>query len=308
MAVTQAQENQIVNKALSAMPAQPITGMTLGADISLGNLILNTIDGDDIVWVCTDINGWWTTPDPEMPDLARGWGNGSYDATGRYSARFIELSGTFLVPEPALVPVARQKLLDAIDLIATGSDLVVNEDPAKTSYVKLVGRPEISTVNARGRTEFLVSLKAADPIKYEYLPSGTDIQDGFRTKTIATATPTVFNNTGSTKTPVVIELTGPIPVNATIQNSIDYVSADEEDTVETIKVVKAVPSGSKLEIDTYNREVLLVTGSTIANGRSYISTLSAWVYVQPDSKASNTITFTSATGSCKIFYKSGWIG
>jgi hypothetical protein len=306
--ITQSTENKLVNKGLSKLPAPNVTGMTLGADISIAGLTLNTIDSNGVVWVCTDIDGWWTTPDPELPDLPRGWGDGSYDARGRYAARNLSLTGVFLTQDPSQVASARKTLIEAIDLVYDGGDLIVNESPAKTTFVRLSGRPEIATVNARGRTEFSVGLKASDPIKYEYLTTGTGIEDGYRVKTIATTVATVFNNAGNTKTPVIIELTGPIPVGATISNAINYVDSNKDDVTETITIVKAVPSGSTLEIDTLNREALLVTSGETENGRSYISTLSSWFYIQPDAKAENELTFTSSTGACKVFYRSGWIG
>jgi hypothetical protein len=306
-AVVQESENRIVNRALSRLPAPHISGMKLEADISIGGLTLNTIDDEDVVWVCTDLDGWWTIPDTELPDLPRGWGDGSYDARGRYSSRMITLNGAFLTQNPEQVPAARDKLVEAIDLVYTGGYLTVNETPAKTSFVRLIGRPLITTVSARGRTEFSVMLKAADPIKYEYLTTGTNIELGYRTKSLSSGTGQVFNNLGNTRTPVIIELAGPIAAGTTISNAIDYISDDIDDVTETITVVKAVPSGSTLEIDTLNREAILVTGSTVENARSYISTLSDWFYVYPDSKAENTLTFTGATGSCKIFYRSGWI-
>lgn len=309
--VTQSSENKLVNKALSKLPTPNITGMQLAADIKIGALTLNTIDVNGVVWVCTDIDGWWTTPDPELPDLPRGWGDGSYDARGRYAARQLSLNGAFLTQDPSQVAAARKTLIEAIDLVYEGADLVVNESPVKTSFVRLSGRPQISTVTARGRTEFSVGLKASDPIKYEYLPEDdgdSTTEEGYRVKTIATTVATTFNNAGNTKTPVIVELTGPIPIGATIANAINYVDANKDDAIETITIVKAVPDGSTLEIDTLNREALLVTGSETENGRSYISTLSSWFFIQPDSKAANSITFTSSTGSCKVFYRSGWIG
>jgi hypothetical protein len=300
-------ENNLVNRALSALPAPHLSGMKLAADISIGGLTLNTVDSNGVVWVCTDIDGWWTIPDNELPDLPRGWGDGSYDSRGRYSSRIITLNGSFLTQTPEQVPIARNTLVEAIDLVYTGGYLVVNESPAKTSFVRLMGRPLINTVRARGRTEFSVMLKASDPIKYEYLTTGTNIQLGYRTKSLTSGTGSVFNNLGNTRTPVIIELTGPIASGTTVKNAINYISADMDDVTETVTVVKSVPSGSTLEIDTLNREAVLVTGSTVENARSYISTLSDWFYIYPDTKASNTLTFTGSSGSCKIFYRSGWI-
>jgi hypothetical protein len=382
--IDQGFENRLVNKSLSRLPIPNITGLKLEADIQLGPLLLNTIDDNNVIWVCTDLDGWWNLPDPELPDLPRGWGDGSYDSRGRYASRLITLEGAFLTQDPGQVEAARQKLFEAIDLVYDSTSLTVAEKPyTKTSLVRLSGRPQVATVSARGRTEFSIALKASDPIKYEFLEpieatptnaeaatpssgsvtyttsvahgfiagehvtiSGSSVagyngtflitstplpttfvvansttgtetwsnasavmfEDGYRVKKIATTVGTEFNNFGNTKTPVIIELTGPIPGGgvATITNKISYLDGSEVE--ETITIVEEVPSGSTLEIDTLNREAVLVTGSNVVNGRSYISTLSSWFYIYPDIKAENEITFTSATGLCKVFYRSGWIG
>jgi hypothetical protein len=313
--VVQGEENKIVNKALSNLPAPHISGLKLRADIKLGDLTLNTIDSNSVVWVCTDLEGWWNLPDPELPDLPRGWGDGSYDAKGRYAARLITLTGSFLTQDPDQVEAARQTLFSAIDLVYSGADLIVNESPVvKTTSVRLSGRPEITTVKARGRTDFSIGLKAADPIKYEYLyssgqmGSGETLVDGYRTKTLSAGGNSTFTNAGTFKVPTIIELTGPINAGATIVNAINYSDSMVDDISETITLVKAVPNGSTLEIDSLNRDAVLVTGSDVQNARSFISTLSDWVRLEPSSKATNTITFTGSGGSCKVYFKSGWIG
>ncbi len=312
---TQADENKLVNKALSNLPNPYISGLKLQADVSLGSLTLNTIDDNDVIWVCTDIQGWWNLPDPEIPDLPRGWGDGSYDAKGRYAARLLTLTGSFLTQDPSQVEAARQKLFNAIDLVYDGADLVVKESPViKTSFVRLSGRPEIATTRARGRTDFSIGLKAADPIKYEYLysssqaGSGETIVDGYREKTISANGNTTCTNSGTFKVPTVLALAGPINAGATVVNAINYSDSSVTDISETITLVTAVPNGSTLEIDSLNREVVLVTGSTVVNARSYISTLSDWIRLEPSSKASNTVTFTASGGTCTISFRSGWIG
>jgi hypothetical protein len=84
---SQIRETTAVDKTLISQPPPVFTGMKLQADILLGDLVLNTIDENNVVWVCTDIEGWWAHPDPEVPDIIRGWGDGSYDASGRWAAR-----------------------------------------------------------------------------------------------------------------------------------------------------------------------------------------------------------------------------
>jgi hypothetical protein len=211
---TQAYETTTVNRSLTELPRPWITGMKLQADVQLGGLILNTIDENGVVWVATDIAGWWEHPDPEVPDIERGWGDGSYDVRGRWRARQIELTGVFLTPDPLLVPAARNTLIEASNLVYTNAWLYVNENPTKASKVRLSGKPSIQTVNARGRTEFSIGLRAADPIKYEW---NWEQVDGYSTVTIPaknvatseTGTRTITNN-GNTNVSVILEITGPL--------------------------------------------------------------------------------------------------
>jgi hypothetical protein len=222
--ITQAAENKYVNLGLTPLPFPKITGLKLNADVSIGGLILNTVDENGVVWICTDIEGWWVHPEPEVRDIPRGWGDGSYDVRGRYQARQITLNGVFLVPDPSYVAQARAKLIKETDLVYVGDWLRTDESPTKVSYVRLSGRPEITTVNSRGRTEFSIGLRAADPLKYEWY-EGHEL--GYRSVTILGANSGVLgqngigqvNNTGNAYAPVVLEVTGPVTGTATIQNN-----------------------------------------------------------------------------------------
>ena len=167
--VTQATENNYVNLALTPLPQPHLTGMKLQADISLNDFIFNTIDEYGVVWVVTDIGGWWQHPSPEIPEVSRGWGDGSYDVKGKYNARDITFEGVILTPDPSLLSAARDRFVAATNLVYTGAWLKTDEGSyTKASYVRLSGDPEIQTVNARGRTEFSIGLRAADPIKYKW--------------------------------------------------------------------------------------------------------------------------------------------
>ena len=222
--ITQAAENKYVNLGLTPLPFPKITGLKLNADVSIGGLILNTVDENGVVWICTDIEGWWVHPEPEVRDIPRGWGDGSYDVRGRYQARQITLNGVFLVPDPSYVAQARAKLIKETDLVYVGDWLRTDESPTKVSYVRLSGRPEITTVNSRGRTEFSIGLRAADPLKYEWY-EGHEL--GYRSVTILGANSGVVgqnglgqvNNTGNAYAPVILEVTGPVTGPATIQNN-----------------------------------------------------------------------------------------
>lgn len=220
---SQDKETTTVNRSLTALPRPWITGMKLNADVQLNGLILSAIDENDVVWVLTDLKGWWEHPDPEVPDIERGWGDGSYDVRGRWQARQIDLEGVFLTPDPSLVPAARDKLIRETSLVYTNAWLYVNENPTKASRVRLSGKPSIETVNARGRTEFSIGLRAPDPIKYEW---NWEQENGYTLATIPaanaaateTGTRTVTNN-GNTNVTAIFEITGPLTAPGSIYNS-----------------------------------------------------------------------------------------
>lgn len=189
--VTQAEETRAVDRSLTPRQLPTIGGMELNADIVIGDLVLNTIDENDVIWVCTDIEGWWGHSEPDIPDIERGIEDGSYDVEGRYRARQMTLRGVILPQNTDQIKDARDRLISATNLVREGAWLRTNEEPTRASFVKLSGRPQIQTVNARGRTEFSIGLKAADPIRYKWNDSSID---GFETVTI----PRLTNPTSGT--------------------------------------------------------------------------------------------------------------
>lgn len=222
MSLTQDQENFYVDRSLTPLPVPHLTGMKLQEDISLNGFIFNRVDENGVVWVITDIKGWWQHPAPEVPDIKRGWGDGSYDVKGRYNAREITLEGVILTPDPSLLAAARAQFIAATNLVYSGGWLKTNENPTKASYVRLSGEPELETVNARGRTEFSIGLRAADPIKYEW--NGAD-PDGYFSQEILvkstspsrTGKATITNN-GDYGVSTYITVVGPLVGPAYIEN------------------------------------------------------------------------------------------
>jgi hypothetical protein len=220
----QREENSIVDRALTPLPQPHLTGMKLQGDIALGEFLFNTIDEYGVVWVITDIEGWWVHPEPNMPDIPRGLGDGSYDIKGRYQARIMSLNGTFLTPDPSLVEAARDRLIAATNLVYRGAWLKtgIESDNKRSSFVRLSGGPKIQTTTARGRTDFSIGLKAADPIKYAWNDADPDgyerveIPATNRT-TGATGIETIIN-IGNVDVPVSFEISGPLTAPARIYN------------------------------------------------------------------------------------------
>lgn len=293
---TQAQENAFVNESLTALPPTNFTGMKLGADVRLGSLTFNTFDEvNRIVWVITDIEGWWTLPEPEFNDIPRAFGDGSYDIDGRWLPRLINLRGVFLVDDPTKVPTARDILTSASNLVYTGAWLIAQESvgTAKAAYVRLNGQPEINTVNARGRTEFSIPLKAADPIKYIWL-GGAGTSNSYTASSSVTP-PNTFSvtNSGTALVPTRLTVTGPITGPAYILNT----------TTGKTMVIDQPLAGSgqtgNVVLKEYTNGVVTLTTSNphLARVGSSI-TVAAGV----DSRLSGTYTVTRVPSSIEVQY------
>ena len=229
----QANETSKVNLALAPLPQPHLTGMKLQADISLNDFTFNTIDEYGVIWVVTDIGGWWQHPSPEIPEVSRGWGDGSYDVKGKYNARDITFEGVILTPDPSLLAAARDRFVAATNLVYTGGWLKTNEGSyIKASYVRLSGDPEIQTVNARGRTEFSIGLRAADPIKYKWntedpIYGYENVLIPCRATSPAADGTEIIENEGNYPVSVYLTITGPLVGPTVISND----TSEEDITV-----------------------------------------------------------------------------
>jgi hypothetical protein len=175
----------------------------------------------------------------------------------------------------------------------------------KVAWVRLSGRPQIQTVNARGRTEFEISLRAPDPIKYSWNPD--DIQDGFNSVGINCLNLTtgalgnaIITNVGNTPVPVLMSILGPASASVYVQNVT---------TNQILFLNKEIPSESTLTIDTYDNSVDL--DGDIPGARSYVEPLVDWITLDPGDNIINFVdgeNFTSSGAQMTMYYRSGWIG
>lgn len=299
----QDQENKKVNIALSPLPIPHITGMQLKADIMLNDIVFNTIDENNVVWVCSDIQGWWNLPDSEVPDLTRGLDDGSYDVRGRYSARNLTFTGSLLCPDADSAAAARNKLIEAIDLIHKGGWLLVNESPTKAAFVRISGRPEIENVNARGRINFSIGLRAANPIKYEW---NWEDADGYVTSTVTNGSSGTLANDGNTNVPVVFTIAGGETANLTAPITVNNTTLDQTLTVVktlraenySVNITKAQRSDYTVTLTTaghsfYVGDVITISGVTTSG--SPRTTLNNDIGVTISNVTATTITYTGLT-------------
>src|SRR3982751_2039037 len=86
-------------------------GLCLTNDINVNGLLLNHRDLNGTIWICTGIDGWWTTPPAEISDVPKPFWDGSLLTTGRYTVRTITISGCFIPPDKSLVWYNRKALI-----------------------------------------------------------------------------------------------------------------------------------------------------------------------------------------------------
>lgn len=303
-------KNKQIHTGLTQQAVNYIDPLKLQGDIILGDFVFNTIDEYGIVWTIQDIEGWWGPPEPEVPDYQRGNFDGSYDVRGRWNARELTLSGTFLVPDSTYVPLARQRLVDAANLVYRGTWLRVNESNYnKVAWVRLSGQPKIQTVNARGRTEFQIGLRAPDPIKYSWNPLDGDGFDNVPIPALSDFTPgeAIIENVGNTPVPISIQIAGPTSDDLRITN---------EERSELLTIIKPLTSGKTLIIDTYDNSVYIYDETDPANpqsygARTYVDPIADWIKLGPGFNTVSVIDYTNfsnSTNGVTIFYRSGWIG
>lgn len=222
MVFNQAQENYSVNRGLQQLFPNEITKLKLEGNVILGDFIFNTIDDSGVVWVITNLDGWWSPPEADVPEIPRGYGDGGYDVRGRFNARNFSLQGVFLTPKPELVEPARDRLIASLDLVRRGTWFKTGTNPIRASYVYLAGNVDIDTVNARGRTEFSIELRATDPVKYSWndaSPDGFDfVEIPAKNTSVGSSGSRTITNIGNYKVPCYLEISGPFTSPGLIYN------------------------------------------------------------------------------------------
>jgi hypothetical protein len=265
--LAQLQENVAMDNALRRVPVPHLTGAELNADISLGSLVFNTVDENKVVWVITQVDGWWTLPESQMTVIERGFGDGQYDVRGRFTSRAITLTGSILPPDRTALPAARAKLIDAVNLVKRGDWLKLDEDPVKAAWVRLATQPTIDTLNQRGRTDFTVMLRAPDPIKYKWTegdPDGYAVASLAAYTVVGDAATTNVVNEGTTDVTAIFELLGPlVGPNATLTN---MTTGDSINIVGTLRPARSLTVTTRATDSSGSSTLTLSTPHDLVSG------------------------------------------
>jgi hypothetical protein len=158
--------------------SQGHAALCLTEDINVNGLLLNHRDANGTIWLCTGVEGWWTTPPSEISDVPAPYWDGSMLTTGRYLARTITISGCFIPRDKSLVWYNRDAILRAASIVRGVGVLAMcgNEspmitdtspfyDPAKMAMIQMADVPLIDTVRTDGFTEFSLSFRCSYPTK-----------------------------------------------------------------------------------------------------------------------------------------------
>jgi hypothetical protein len=307
--LNQAQKNRITQQALTPLPEPHLTGMKLQEDIILNDFVFNNVDEYGVLWVITDIKGWWSPPAPEMPDIKRGWADGSYDVKGRYNARDLTLEGSILCTDPTLAAEARRRLVAQINLVRQGGWLRTNESPTKASWVRLSGEPNFETVNARGRIDFSIGLRAADPIKYswnELNEDGYDVEEILaKSTTPARSGKSTLTNQGDFDVSAYFKVTGPITGPAIILNETNG------ESISIVEPLRNIVTGTIISKSITGGVVTLTTSAAhVLQIGDSVEIFSLGTGIDGDrfiiSRTSNTFTFIgTATDTVNVVAVSG---
>jgi hypothetical protein len=223
----------------------------------------------------------------DIPDIPRGLDDGSYDVRGRRSARILSLIGSIIPQRPEDAPAARERLMEAINLTYSGGWLYVDEEPTKAAYVRLSGQPQIANVNRRGRIDFSIPLKAADPIKYSW--NDALLSEGYNSSTITSGTQVV--NIGNTNVAGVFTVTGPVTAPAYIVNT------GPDSSTQTIKIVKDLRTNSYVA-NVANSELSSgVATLTVPGHNFYVDDVITVANVSSNYNASNAVVTAITTST-----------
>ena len=153
-------------------------GLCLTSDININGLTLNTRDANGTIWLCTGVEGWWTLPPSEIPDVPKPYWDGSLLTTGRYQSRMITVTGCFIPPDPSWVWYNRDMLLRVASIVR-GVGLIcmcgnespditsasVMYDPSKMAIIQMADVPLVETTKPNGFTAFSLSFRCSQPTK-----------------------------------------------------------------------------------------------------------------------------------------------
>lgn len=228
LVANQSAGQQVFLDAVSLTDLQPAALANAPATYELGGIVFNTRtpDGDGLTWYGNLAGLGGSTP--RVEDVPRGGLDGSFFPGGRHGTRQLTLAGKVLAPDFAGLKRARDRLAAALNLVHQVGPLVVNDPaPFRLEVYRadaLQYEPDSLVV-----ASFQVGLVAPDPRRFgvgEYAQTTnlSTVNTGVTAPVTApvnagggSASQILATNAGTTDTPVVLEVRGPV-TNPVVQH------------------------------------------------------------------------------------------
>lgn len=198
-------------------------------------ITFGAVDDAGVMWLA-DEPPEWSSPTIDLPLDRKQDGHGAYPGEQTYEERPLSVQGSAEAPTIAEAHRARKRLISAVtSTVRTGGYLLwthLDDDPAKSLYVQLNGRPNVS-VDGRW-IDFAFVLVASDPVKFgesavygpvrlvsaaaepgrTYTAGDRTYNAGLRTYpggASLAATVVRVPNDGEEPAPAIFTITGPVP-------------------------------------------------------------------------------------------------
>jgi hypothetical protein len=259
--------------------------------VALGDLVLNSVDGDGVEWVIDTFDGWGSTVSTvKLTERARG--DGATTTDPYMGPRTLTIVGQVTVVDPADLSYAEDQLIAAVTV-----------QPFQLSVAEL-GRIRWMTVQRQGevivkklnqyQSYFSVQLAAKDPFKYgDAVTVSTGLPSSTGGLTYPVTYPVTYtgvsnsgvitvNNPGNAPAPVFLRVDGAIPAGGWSVNHLG------QGTALSFATSLALGAGEFVTVDLQRREVL-AQGQSTRNG--YV-TSRGWFQLDP---GVNQIAFSAVT-------------
>ena len=256
------------------------------------------------VWVLQNLEGWYGGVDIRSGAVARPTADGDFDGTSTRAGRKVEVSGTLIARDPAMLRRGMDRIARVLSGSARRGPLIVDEKDislTRTSDVRLDGPTMVKQVSRR-TAEFSLSLYSPDPSRYSLDVGQVSLTPGvsgaghaynlaFPRKygALGSTGRGLLENAGDARTYPVATFTGPVNTPSI------------SDEFGTLTLNMTLLAGEKVIVDCAQRTVLYGGASR----RHLLSSNSSWLVLD---SGPNVLVFTSSSGNgtALIEWQSAW--
>lgn len=287
-------------------PGAAPDGIFDGAMVSIGDLLLNTVDDDGVYWILEKFDGWGS-PGSTAELMQRTRGHGATSSEGFLKPRVMTLAGVIDAPTPLALSMAVDTLNAAVTL--GGFRLMVAE-AGRIRHTEARRQDEVIINWVDGLTaRFSIQIVAKDPRKFGDLVTASTRLPFSEGGLVYPATyPVTYtgvsgtgvvrvNNPGNTQAPAWLRVDGPIPAGGWT------VTHQGKQQSLTFATALALETGEFVTVDMERREVLAQGQSP----RSGYVTSRGWFSLDP---GDNDIAFSaqnySSTALLTVTTKPSW--